>query len=211
MKISAIKKLILEKKRVTILTGQRGQQWIGGDNWMIRVDDGITIGPDSIKGLFDLDVEQMEKIAIEEAPMEGHPMYPELKAAIEQMATGPLLIGNYGGVEMLGFQGDVYLLEDKYIRAAVSRDDYRDYLLARNVDGEPLIVIRDGLVFAGIARPMPVAVCANLIKNMAAIADMRPRGAGEQPEEAPEGPEEQGKIEGTVQLDMTKWRHGENE
>ena len=211
MKISAIKKLILEKKRVTILTGQRGQQWIGGDNWMIRVDDGITIGPDSIKGLFDLDVEQMEKITIEEAPMEGHPMYPELKAAIEQMATGPLVIGNYGGVEMLGFQGDVYLLEDKYIRAAVGRDDYRDYLLARNVDGEPLIVIRDGLVFAGIARPLPVGVCATLLKSMAAIAAMRPRGAGEQPEEAPEGQEAQGKIEGTVQLDMTEWRQGEND
>lgn len=176
MKIDKIKKLILDQKGVVILTGERGQQWIGGRDWMVRVDEGLQLTPKSIKGLFDFSVEQMDKLRIEEAALEAYPLWPVLRRNVNTMQQGPLNIDNYGGIEMLIFSGKVYLLEQKYIRCAVAREDYREYMLGWDAQDQPLIIINDGMIFAGSARPMPESTCQLLLEQMRFMCSLRAGG-----------------------------------
>lgn len=192
MKIDKIRKLILEQKGVTILTGQQGQQWIGGRDWMVRVDEGLRLTADSIKGLFDFSVEQMEKITVVEGPLENSPLWFVERRGTNTMQPGPLNIDNYGGIEMLIFSGAVYLAEQKYIRCAVSREDYRDYELAWDKQGNPLIIVMDGLIFAGIFRPLPESACKMLLEQMRFMVALQPGGTGMdgEPAEEPEDGEQ---------------------
>lgn len=201
MKIQQIKKLILEKKHCVILTGQQRQQWIGGNDWMVRVDEGLEITSDSIKGLFDLDVDQMEKLQIMEAALEQWPMWPVMKRDINTLNVSEIGLDVFGGVIMLTFGNAVYLLERKYVKAAVSVDDYREFLLAWDGGNNPLIVIQDGLIFAGIARPLPEAVCRRTMEMLCELSSRHPGGT--------RAPEENGMLklepEGGIQLDMTNF------
>ncbi len=205
LKVGQIKKLILEEKRCVILTGMQGQQWIGGLNWMVRVDEGLKITRDSVKGLFDLDTEQTEKMNVMELPMESYPLWPVLKRDINPMKVGPMDLNNYGGVETLIFGQAVYLLERKYIKAVISREDYREYLLAWDEGNNPLIIINDGLLFAGIARPMRADVCKMLLEQMRAISQLLPGGTHE-PENS--GPLKLEAENDSIQLDMEDFDDG---
>lgn len=198
MKNAQIRKLIMDGKHCVILTGQQKQQWIGGNAWMVRVDEGLKITAESVKGLFDLSVEQMDKLQITEAPLEHYPLWPVMKRDINELKVAPVGIDNYGGVDVLTFGNAVYLLERKYVKAAVSSDDYREYLLAWDEGNNPLIVIRDGMIFAGIARPMPAEVCKLTMEQMRWISDMQPGGTRTPQENGPLKLE----AEGGIQMDM---------
>ena len=198
MKINQIKKLIMETKHCVILTGMQGQQWIGGRNWMVRVDDRLRITGDSLRGLFDLDTNQAEKLVVEELPMESYPLWPVLKRDINPMKVCPLGIDDYGGVELLIFGNAVYMLQQKYVKAVISQDDYREYMLAWDEGNRPLIVIDDGMLFAGIARPMPVEVCKNMLDNMRALCALEPSGMRTAQDNGPLKLE----AEGGIQMDM---------
>ena len=212
MKIGAIRKLILEKKHCTILTGQQRQQWIGGNDWMIRVDEGLKITSDSIKGLFDLDVGQMEKLQITEAPLETSPLWPVMKRDINPLKISEIGIDAFGGLEMLTFGNAVYLLEKKYVKATVSVDDYREFLLAWDNGNNPLIVIQDGMIFAGIARPMHAAECKTVMNLLGAVAALHPGGTRDKQEDGPINPSQaqDDSAEGGIQMDMDDFK-GEDE
>ena len=205
MKIQQIKKLIMEKKHCVILTGQQGQQWIGGQDWMVRVDEGLKITSDSIKGLFDLDVDQMEKLTIIEAPMEQWPMWPVMKRDINTLTASEIGLDLFGGVELLTFGNAVYLLERKYVKASVSVDDYREFLLAWDSGNNPLIVIQDGLIFAGIARPLHAEVCKRVMGVLDELCALLPSGT--------RAPEENGPLklepEGGIQINMDDFKESE--
>ena len=94
MKIAQVRKLILQRNHCVILTGQQRQQWIGGNDWMIRVDEGLQITSESIKGLFDLSVEQMDKLTITEAPLETYPLWPVMRRDINELKVAPVGIDN---------------------------------------------------------------------------------------------------------------------
>ena len=206
MKVNQIKKLILETMHCVILTGQQGQQWIGDNGWMVRVDDGLRITKDSLKGLFDLDTKQAEKLKVDEMPMESYPLWPVLKRDINQMTVSPVGIDNFGGVELLIFGNAAYMLEKKYIKAVIAKEDYREYLLAWDEGNNPLIVINDGMLFAGIARPMPVGVCKNMMDNMRALCAMEPGGTRPGQENGPLKMEEEND---SIQLDMEDFGDGQ--
>ena len=184
MKIQAIKKLCLGEKLCRILTGLQGQQWIGGRDWMCRVDDGLLLTKDAIKGLFDLDTEQAEKMQIEEEMLEQADLWPVLRRTMNTLKTGLIDLNNFGGVEILGDGGTVYLAEKRKIKAAVDSADYREYLLAWDAWDNPLIVVRDGMIFAGVLRPMAQTVCKTLLDNMRAIGELNPGGTTKREEEA---------------------------
>ncbi|MBR3105854.1 MAG: hypothetical protein IKH30_01570 [Clostridia bacterium] len=203
MKIDKIKKLILDQKGVAILTGERGQQWIGGKDWMVRVDEGLHLTPKSVKGLFDFSVEQMDKLRIEEAALETYPLWPVLRRNVNNMQVGSLNIDNYGGIEMLIFSGKVYLLEQKYIRCAVAREDYREYMLGWDAKDQPLIVINDGMIFAGSARPMPESTCQLLLEQMKFMCSLRPGGTMDPSQAQDDNSQAQDGMDGE-QLDMER-------
>ena len=176
MKIQAIKKLCMGEKLCRVLTGMQGQQWIGGRDWMCRVDDGLLLTKDSIKGLFDLDTEQAEKLRIEEERLEDADLWPVLRRTMNPLAVGLIDLENMGGLEILGHDGTVYIAEKRLIRAAVDSADYREYLLAWDKTDNPLIVVRDGMIFAGVLRPLNRDVCEKILVNMRTIGEMNPGG-----------------------------------
>lgn len=207
MKIEQIRKLILQRNYCVILTGQQKQQWIGGKEWMTRVDKGLRINSESIKGLFDLSVEQMEKLQITEAPLETYPLWPVMKRDMNELKAAPMGLDSFGGVNILTFGNAAYLLEEKYVKAAVSKDDYRAYVLAWDAWNNPLIVIQDGYIFAGIARPMIADVCKLTLEQMRLLGEMTPGGT--------RGPNEGGPLklepEGGIQMDMTDFGEEEDD
>ena len=208
MKIQTIRKLCLAEKVCRVLTGQRGQQWIGGRDWMCRVDDGLSINREAIRGLFDLDQEQMEKLRIEEGMLEGCSLWPVLRRTMNPLKVGIIDLNNMGGVEILGHDGVVYLAEKKKIKAAVDSADYREYLLAWDKGDNPLIVIRDGMIFAGVVRPLARESCKAVLENMLAIGQCTAGGT-----EAKEDKDYQLKLEaeGGQQLDMDEFDVAEGE
>lgn len=207
MKIAQIRKLILERWRCNILTGNQKQQWIGGNDWMVRVDEGLFLTAECVKGLFDLDTVQMTKLQITEAPLETYPLWPVMKRDMNPMKAGPVAIDEYGGVATLIFGNAVYLLERKYIKAAVSNDDYREYMLAWDEGNNPLIVICDGMIFSGIARPMSADVCKLTMEQMRHMSALEPGGT--------RAPHENGPLkleaEGGIQMDMTDFQGGDGD
>lgn len=190
MKIQAIKKLILAARECSILTGQQGQQWIGTERAIFRVDDGLRITRSSIKGLFGLDIAQMDKLEIIEQELEMAHIWPLMKRSQNQMTVCPLGINNYGGVELLAEGGRMYLCSVNAIKAAVDNDDYREYWLGFDRFHAPLIIVNDGLIFAGVIRPEPTEKCKFLLKAIEDWAQMIAAGTGadEEPrqEDAPE-------------------------
>ena len=202
MKIAQIRKLILEQKSCVIMTGEMKQQWIGGNAWMARVDEGLKITSESIKGLFDLSVEQMDKLQITECPLETYPLWPVMRRDMNEMKVALVVIDNYGGVETLTCGNAVYLLERKYVKAAVSNDDYRAYTLAWDSGNNPLIVIQDGYIFAGIARPMIADVCKLTLEQMRLLGEMTPGGTRAPEENSPLKLE----PEGGIQIDMADFK-----
>lgn len=191
MKIAAIKRMCLGERMCRILTGQQGQQWIGTSRAIFRVDDGLRITQESIKGLFDLDQAQMDKLAISEQELELAPIWPMMRRDQNKMSECPLRINNYGGVELLAHDGRMYMCSIDAIKAAVDRGDYREYWLGYDRFNAPLIIVRDGLIFAGVIRPEPKAECEFILRAMEDWAQMIAAGMGvdEEPrqEEAPEG------------------------
>lgn len=205
MKIQQIKKLIMETMHCVILTGVQGQQWIGDNGWMTRVDDGLRITKDSIKGLFDLDTKQTEKLRVDELPMESYPLWPVLKRDINQMTVSPVGIDALGGVELLIFGDAAYMLEKKYIKAVISKEDYREYMLAWDEGNNPLIIINDGMLFAGIARPLSAEVCKYTLEKMRWVGAMEPGGTRPAQDNGPLKME----AEGGIQMDMEEFKDEE--
>ena len=199
MKIQAIRKLIMEQKECRILTGQQGQQWIGTKDAIFRVDDGLRIAADSIKGLFDLDQAQTEKLRITEEGLESADIWPVMRRTMNTLEEHILELNNMGGLAILGHGGAVYLAEKRKIKAAVDSADYREYLLAWDKQDNPLIVIRDGMIFAGVMRPLPRTVCKATLDHMRVIGGLEPGGAV--PREAEEDCLRL-EAEGGQQLDM---------
>lgn len=191
MKIAAIKKLILAAKECYILTGQQGQQWIGTQKAIFRVDDGLRLRASSIKGLFDLDTEQESRTEIIEQEMEMADIWPMMRKTQCKMDVCPLGINNYGGVELLSHGGRMYLCSVNAIKAAVDTADYREYLLGYDRFHAPLIIVNDGMIFAGVIRPEQTDKCKFILKALEDWAQMIAAGTGvdEEPrqEDAPEG------------------------
>ena len=191
MKIAAIKKLILADRQCCILTGQQGQQWIGTERAIFRVDDGLRITENSIKGLFDLGPAQMDKLEIIQQELEMAHIWPMMRRDQNRMRVCPLGINNYGGVELLAHDGKMYLCSMDAIKAAVDRDDYREYWLGYDRFHAPLIIVRDGMIFAGVIRPMRTEECKFILQALEDWALMMVGGTGvdEEPrqEDAPAG------------------------
>ena len=165
MKVAQIKKLVMERKHCVILTSNMKTQWIGGSGWIARVDDGLNITEDGLKGMFDLD-EQKEKLQVQELPLETYPIWPVARRDLNVMKPAELDIGNYGGVVVLTYQNAVYLVEKKYVKAMVTNNDYREYMLGWDEGNNPVILVNDGVIMAGIVRPMMVDDCAAFMQKL---------------------------------------------
>lgn len=187
MKIAAIKRMCLGERMCRILTGQQGQQWIGTNGCIVRVDDGLRISKESVKGLFDLDPMQTEKLLIIEEDLETSDIWPVMRIPQNKMSVCPL---DFNGVEALSCNGGMLLCSKAAIKTAVETGDYREYLLGWDREHRPVIIIYDGMIFAGLVRPKRIDASRFFATAMKIWSELKPAGFNaEAPEEteAPEG------------------------
>lgn len=70
----------------------------------------------------------------------------------------------------------VYFINGKYRDAAEKMDGFERYFLARNAQGEPLILMSDGLMAPAVIKPIPERAAREVRNYMAKIAMMPARG-----------------------------------
>lgn len=170
MKIQAIKKLCMQVQRCRILTGQQGQQWIGTRQWMCRIDEGLRIDTASIRGIFDLSDEQARKLQIEEERLETADLWPVLRRTMVPLTEAPFRMKSGGeDIIILGLNGVAYLLEQRFVRTAVDNSDYRQYMLAWDQWENPLIIVNDGMIFAGVVKPYSKEAAEKALAELEAV------------------------------------------
>lgn len=179
MKINAIKSLCKKAKLCMIYESDGGRQWIGTKE-AIYPADGIALDRCSVAALFDMGEDLEEKLRFDTGELIGSGLLPmEERTGWEEMAEGfPL---EYLGEKIipLATQGELYMLSEERIKPAIGPGEYRTYRLANNSCGEPLIVIDNGLLTAGIVRPLPQGTVIGIQKQMRAMGTLAPCGSPE--------------------------------
>lgn len=114
----------------------------------------LAITSKSIKTLFDWpDVE--EDITIEVRKMSESRMMPmsEYKSQLIELKPGWEITCAGDTVVPLLHEHGMYFVNKTYIEAAEKTEGYTSYHLSENIDGEPLIIVGDGLMTTAIIKP----------------------------------------------------------
>jgi hypothetical protein len=170
MKISEIKKLVLEANQCVIATSMRGKQYVGTPYALYPVDDGLTLTEENVAGLFDLDEKQRKNVVVSERPLEVCGCWPLLNVTMNAMASSSFTIKGVEDYILLSESGKTFCLPTRVIRPAVGKTEYRQYMLGKAKYGNPVIVIEDGMMWAGIALPMDVGRVENIQRELRAFA-----------------------------------------
>lgn len=90
----------------------------------------------------------------------------------------------------------VYFIRGVYRDAAEKVEGYDRYYLAQNVEGEPLILLSDGLMTPAVIKPLPRKTAAEICNYLCRIGEMPARGW-----EREEGKTEEAQIKGQMNMD----------
>lgn len=153
MKFTRIKALCKTEK-CCIIYRQGGRTLIGTRNAAYPAEE-LPITAKSIKTLFDWpDVE--EDIPIEIKQMKDSRMCPmsEYKNQLIELHPGWEISYRGEAILPLMYEGGMFFVEQAYIAAAEKTEGYTSYHASENIDGEPLIIVGDGLITTAIIKPM---------------------------------------------------------
>ena len=153
MKLNRIKALC-KAEHCCIIYTQGGRILIGTRNAAYPAEE-LTITPKSIKTLFDWpDVE--EDILIELVPMKDSRICPmcEYKNQLIELHPGWEISYRGEAILPLMYEGGMFFVEQAYIAAAEKTEGYTSYHASENIDGEPLIIVGDGMITTAIIKPM---------------------------------------------------------
>lgn len=182
MKIGAIRALIKSAGVCLITTSARGTQWIGTEEALFLVEQGLNLTESSVCGLLDFSEQEQKKIRFIEESMEDCDLWPRQDIPQNAMTQDMITIKIGEEIVPLEFDGRIYFIEARKIKCAVGTAEYREYDLGYNENGEPLILIFDGMVQAGIVKPLNVMQNAAVLRVLGRIAEKRPGGAEAAPE-----------------------------
>lgn len=152
MKVTRIKNLCKAEKHCLIYK-QGGRTLLGTRNVAYPAEE-LAITEKSIKTLFDWpDVEA--DITIEVRKMGESRMMPMSEYKSQQIELKPGWEITCAGdtVVPLLHESGMYFVNKAYIDAAEKTEGYTSYHLSENIDGEPLIIIGDGLMTTAIIKP----------------------------------------------------------
>ena len=158
MKLSTIKRICVDAHQFKIYTDENGCQWIGSSN-AAYLSGGIHFTAQNIAEIFDLTEKQCEKVSVEEVSMEESDLQPVTFAAganWAMMRSGLPFLYLDEMLRPLNYRGKLYIVLEEMVRAAASNGgEYTNFYMGENRFGEPLIFLSDGMIVAGVLRPIP--------------------------------------------------------
>ena len=180
MKLSAIKRVCMDAKKFRIYVDRGCNQWIGTPNAAYPAE-GITFTEGNIDEIFDLTEKQSGKVDVMCQMMEESGLLPEVYTVgvdVERMRPGLAFRYLDEMLLPLAYLGKVYIVQEKLIRAAASNGrEYLGYFMAQNAKGDPLVFISDGLIAAGIVRPVPEGIAKEACAWLAEYGALTPGGS----------------------------------
>lgn len=178
MKVNRIKALCKAEKRCIIYgSGEDGEmQRIGTISAAYPAGD-LGICKSGVSTLFDWPDVQ-EDIAVSMMEFAESRLCPqeERTGRLTEMYVGFSI--NYLDEEVvpLSCEEGVYFILGKYRDAAEKMEGFERYFLARNAQGEPLILMSDGLLAPAIIKPIPEKTAREVCNYLAKIGEMPARG-----------------------------------
>ena len=152
MKVTRIKNLC-KAGRHCIIYQQGGRTLIGTRDAAYPSEE-LKITPKGIKTLFDWPEVEAD-ITIEVRKMSESRMMPmsEYKSQLIELKPGWEITCAGDTVVPLMHEMGMYFVNKAYIDAAEKTEGYTSYHLSENIDGEPLIIVGDGLMTTAIIKP----------------------------------------------------------
>ena len=195
MKVTKIKNLCKAEKNCLIYK-QGGRTLIGTRN-VAYLSEGLEITKKSIKTLFDWPTVEVD-IDIEERKMNESRMLPMemYKAHLIELKPGWEITGGNATVVPLMHAMGLCFVRKEYVDAAEKTEGYTSYHLGENIDGEPLIIVGDGLVTTAIIKPETRRAAGNIRDYLSRMSSMMVFGW---PDEHKPGAED--KLKGQIDMD----------
>ena len=195
MKITKIKALCKAEKHCMIYK-QGGRTLLGTRNAAYPAED-LEISRRNIKTLFDWpDVEG--DINIEVRKMQESRLHPvsEYKSQLEELKPGWEITCAGDTVVPLMHERGMFFVNKAYIEAAEKTEGYTRYHASENSDGEPLIIVGDGLITTAIIKPRDQRTANNIRDYLERMTRMIVFGW---PDE--DKPEASGELSGQINMD----------
>lgn len=161
MKIPAIRRECLRKKRFNIVTDGYGVQWVGhyGALWPVEVA-GMRLTQSNVPALFDLNEAQRAKITIVERVLEGGyadplvDIHPHEDADIPCQTAAACLWYENVLYRLLYTENGVLLIDTAALKPAESKDEYLTFHMRRNAKGEVKVACLNGMLVSAIVQPL---------------------------------------------------------
>ena len=173
-----------------------GRTLIGTRNAAYPAED-LVISHKSVKTLFDWpDVEY--DITIEVRKMQESRLHPvsEYKSQLEGLKPGWEITCAGDTVVPLMNERGMFFVNKAYIEAAEKTEGYTSYHASENSDGEPLIIVGDGLITTAIIKPVSRRTANNIRDYLERMTRMVVFGW---PDE--DKPEATGELSGQINMD----------
>lgn len=153
MKLGAIKRCCIDAKEFYIYQDDGGEQWIGTHTaaWPVEGDLKLTEG--SIAAIFDLAPKKAARMDIVTLPFDqGSRLYA---APMTEWDAQELGIVEYLGERclLLTCRGRMLAVDMAKVKAARSAEDYQGMKVSINTDGEPLVLVKDGMLTTAVILP----------------------------------------------------------
>lgn len=195
MKVTRIKNLC-KAERHCIIYQQGGRTLIGTRNVAYPSEE-LKITPKALRTIFDWP-SVGEDIGIEERKMSESRLMPmsEYKSQLIELKPGWEITCAGDKVVPLMHEMGLYFVRKEYIDAAEKTEGYTSYHLSENIDGEPLVIVGDGLMTTAIIKPINRREAGNIRDYLGRMSNMMAFGW---PDE--EKPEAVGEISGQITVD----------
>ena len=171
MNLAKIKKRCVASHQWIIIDGDDGNQWLSdGANCYAIV--GIRLQEGYIRDVFGLSDKQMDKMIVytEKRPGDlygaGRPFYGE---ELEEMRT--VWAYEQKIVALRNGDGVLYIPEEA-ILAACGKDDYVNFYLARDKDGNLLVAVYHGMFCEALLSPVRDDIAEGISKQLAMVGTM---------------------------------------
>lgn len=153
MKLGAIKRCCIDAKEFYIYQDDGGEQWIGTHTaaWLVEGDLKLTEG--SIAAIFDLAPKKAARMDIVTLLFDrGSRLYA---APMTEWDAQELGIVEYLGERclLLTCRGRMLAVDMAKVKAARSAEDYQGMKVSINTDGEPLVLVKDGMLTTAVILP----------------------------------------------------------
>lgn len=198
MKVTRIKALCKDEGQA-IIYNDFGRQYLGTAQAAYPVDN-IEIQKTSIPTLFDWP-KALHDMDVTEMAMEGSMMMPEggivdIPFREEGKLFPEMEIGGWTAMSDSTTR-EILFVQEELIRAAEKTEGYQMFHRRENANGEPLVIISDGMIVTGIVRPAKQKTAERIAAAMRCLGALTPIGSPD-PNEARK---EEAQLPGQMNID----------